>query len=69
VAGRTLPFTRIAQVTLPALINGAAGLVTAANGRPITLVGFTITGVKIAAIDLIDDPRRIAEADLVILGR
>jgi RNA polymerase sigma factor (sigma-70 family) len=69
VAERAFPFTRIAQVTLPALINGAAGVVTAADGRPITLVGFTITGAKIVAIDLIDDPRRIAEADLAILGR
>ena len=69
VAGRAFPFTRIARVTLPALINGAAGVVTAADGRPITLVGFTITGAKIVAIDLIDDPRRIAEADLAILGR
>ncbi len=69
VAGRALPFTRIAQVTLPALINGAAGVVTAADGRPITLVAFTITGAKIVAIDLIDDPRRIADADLAILGR
>jgi len=69
VAGRAFPFTRIAQVTLPALINGAAGVVTAADGRPITLVTFTITGAKIVAIDLIDDPRRIAEADLAILGR
>jgi len=56
VAGRAFPFTRIAQVTLPALINGTAGVVTAADGRPITLVRFTITGAKIVAIDLIDDP-------------
>jgi RNA polymerase sigma factor (sigma-70 family) len=67
VAERAFPFTRIAQVTLPALINGAAGIITAADGRPVTLVGFTITGAKIVAIDLIDDPRRIAEADLTIL--
>jgi len=69
VAGRALAGLRSAQVTLPALINGAAGVVTAADGRPITLVAFTITGAKIVAIDLIDDPRRIAEADLAILGR
>jgi hypothetical protein len=56
VAGRAFPFTRIAQVTLPALIDGAAGVVTAADGRPITLAEFTITGAKIVAIDLIDDP-------------
>jgi len=69
VAARAFPFTRIAQVTLPALINGGAGVVTAADGMPVTLVRFTITGAKIVAIDLIDDPRRIAGADLAILGR
>jgi RNA polymerase sigma-70 factor, ECF subfamily len=68
VAGRAFPFTRLAQVTVPALINGASGVITAADGRPITLVAFTITGTKIVAIDLIDDPRRIAAADLAILG-
>ena len=68
VAGRALTFTRLAQLTLPALINGSAGAVTAADGKPITLVAFTITGAKIVAIDLIDNPRRIAEADLAILG-
>ena len=69
VAARAITGLRSAQVTLPALINGAAGVVMAADGRPITLVGFTITGAKIIAIDLIDDPGRIAEADLAILGR
>jgi hypothetical protein len=53
----------------PALINGAAGVITAAHGRPVTLVAFTITGAKIVAIDLTDDPHRIAEADLAILDR
>lgn len=68
VAGRAFPFTRTAKVILPAVINGGAGLVTATDGRPVTLVGFTITDSKITAIDLIDDPRRIAEADLAILA-
>ena len=69
VAARAFPFTQIAQVTLPALINGAAGVVTAADGRPITVMAFTITGAKIIAVDLTDQPGRIAEADLAILGR
>jgi RNA polymerase sigma-70 factor (ECF subfamily) len=68
VAARAFPFTRIAQVTVPALINGAVGIITAADSKPVTLVGFTVTGQKITAIDLIDNPRRIAEADLAILG-
>ncbi len=69
VAGRAFPFTRIAQVTLPALINGSAGVITAADRRPITLVAFAIAGTKIVAIDLIDDPRRIAEAEVAIIAR
>jgi RNA polymerase sigma factor (sigma-70 family) len=69
VAGRALTFTRFAQVTLPALINGAVGVVNAAEGRPLTLMTFTITDAKIVAIDLTDDPARIAAADLAILSR
>lgn len=45
-----------------------SGIITAADGKPVTLVGFTVTGQKITAIDLIDNPRRIAEANLAILG-
>src|SRR5579863_7989453 len=69
VAARGIIGLRFARVTLPALINGAVGVIQAAEGRPISLMAFTITGAKIVAIDLIDDPGRIAEADLAILGR
>ncbi len=69
VARRAVTGLRSAQVTLPALINGAVGVINAAEGRPILLMALTITGAKIVAIDLIDDPRRIAEADLAILDR
>jgi len=68
VAARAITGLRYAQVTLPALINGAVGVIQAAQGRPISVMAFTITGAKIVAIDLIDDPGRIAEADLAILG-
>lgn len=67
-----VPFDEIAAVvgrspaSLPALINGAIGIVTAADGKPVTLVRFTVTGAKITAIDLIDNPRSIAEADLAV---
>ena len=68
VAARAITGLRFARVTLPALINGAVGVIQAAEGRPISLMAFTITGAKIVAIDLTDDPGRIAEADLAILG-
>jgi RNA polymerase sigma factor (sigma-70 family) len=67
VAGRTTGFARFAEVTLPALIDGAVSMVTAADGRPITLIVFTINDEKIAAINIIDNPDRVAEADLTIL--
>ena len=44
-------------------------MVAAAHGRPITLAVFTINGEKIAAIDIIDNPDCVAEADLTILDR
>jgi RNA polymerase sigma-70 factor (ECF subfamily) len=69
VAERTSGFARFAEVTLPAEIGGAVGLVVAADGRPITLTVFTISGGKIAAIDIIDQPDRVAGADLTILDR
>ncbi len=68
IAGRGLTFTRTAQVTLPALIDGAVGAVLAAPGRPVTLMTFTITGGRIAAIDLVDDPGRLAGTELAILA-
>ena len=67
VTGRGSGFARLAQVTLMALIDGSVGMVMAAHGRPVTLTVFTITGNQIAAIDIIDDPDRLAEADLTIL--
>jgi RNA polymerase sigma factor (sigma-70 family) len=68
-ATRALAGARFAQITLPALINGTVGVVNATDGRPISLIAFTITDAKIVAIDLIDDPSRIAEIDLAILDR
>jgi RNA polymerase sigma factor (sigma-70 family) len=69
VAGRSSGFARFAQVAQPALIDGAVGMVIAAHRRPITLTVFTIKDEKIAAIDIIDNPDRVTEADLTILDR
>ncbi|HEX6526060.1 MAG TPA: sigma-70 family RNA polymerase sigma factor [Streptosporangiaceae bacterium] len=69
VAGRALAGARYAQISLPALINGAVGVVIAAERMPISLMAFTITDAKIVTVDLTDNPGRITEAELVILGR
>ena len=61
-------FSGRARAALPALVNGAAGLVWAHRGEPRMVFGFTISGGKIAAIDLLADPERIHQLDLVLLG-
>jgi RNA polymerase sigma factor (sigma-70 family) len=42
----------------PVLVNGSAGMVVTMDGQPFTVMGFTITGGKIAGIDTIADPGR-----------
>ena len=50
---------RVAQLR-PALVNGAAGVVVTLRGRPVTVMGFTVTDGRIAAIDAIADSDRVA---------
>ncbi len=50
-----------------ALVNGLAGLVWAPGGQPRAAFGFTITRGKIVAIELVAEPERLRELDLVVL--
>jgi len=43
----------------PAIVNGAAGLVVATPHRPIGVIGFTIAGERIVAIDLVASPDKL----------
>ncbi|HEU4948546.1 MAG TPA: hypothetical protein VFT31_15460 [Kribbella sp.] len=60
-------FARRAQAARLALVDGLAGLVWASGGRPRVVIGFTVTDGKIVGIDLIADPDRLSNLDLVIL--
>jgi RNA polymerase sigma-70 factor, ECF subfamily len=51
-----------------ALINGAAGMVSYLHGRPFSIAAVTIRNGKIAEIDFLTDPDRIAQLDLTPLG-
>jgi len=53
--------------TRPALINGTAGVVAAAAGRVLSVMGFTVAHEKIVAIDVLYDPERLADLDLAVL--
>jgi hypothetical protein len=55
------PFVR------PALVNGAAGVVVAPDGKAVSVMAFTVAGGRVVAIDVLADPERLAELDLSVL--
>ena len=71
VAGQVLAtggFARFARMARPALVNGAAGVVITAGGRPFAVVGFTVRQGKIAEIDILGDPARLRRLGLPAPG-
>ena len=64
VARQVLTFVRPEAAVHPALVNGAAGVVVTAAGRPVSVVGFTVRAGVIAAIDGLADPDRLSRLDL-----
>jgi RNA polymerase sigma-70 factor (ECF subfamily) len=60
-------FSGRARVAQPALVNGAVGAVWAQGGRPRVVFDFTITGGMIVEIELVADPERLRQLDLVVL--
>jgi RNA polymerase sigma factor (sigma-70 family) len=70
VAERALTFSRRrGRLAHPALVNGAAGLVVALHGRPLAVMGFTVSGGRITEIDVIADPERLRRLDPATLDR
>jgi RNA polymerase sigma factor (sigma-70 family) len=60
-------FSRLARIVRPALVNGAAGVVAAAGGRPFAVVGFTVRRGKVVEIDVFADPARLRQVDMADL--
>ncbi len=66
VAGQLATFQRMATTatTQPALVNGAAGLVNTIDGELFSIMSFTVVDERIAAIDILSDPSRLARLDV-----
>jgi RNA polymerase sigma factor (sigma-70 family) len=67
VAASALGFAWLAGHARPVLVNGAAGLVAAPQGRPASVLGFTVAGGMVAEIDILADPVRLGQLDLAAL--
>jgi RNA polymerase sigma-70 factor (ECF subfamily) len=67
VAGQALMFAGSGRVVRPVLVNGDAGVMATVDGRPVSVMGFTVAGGAITAIDALVDPDRLARLDLASL--
>lgn len=56
-----------ARAARPALVNGVVGVVVAPRGRLLMVLGFTIRGGTIVAIDAVSDPAHLRQLDLSVL--
>lgn len=68
VATQARAFLRLARFAQLALVNGAVGVVVAPYGRLRYVAQFTITGGKIAEIDVISAPTRLSQLPLSVLS-
>jgi RNA polymerase sigma-70 factor, ECF subfamily len=64
VARHTATYSRLHPYVRPALVNGAAGAVVAPHGRLFSVMAFTVTNGRIARIDALVDPERLAALGL-----
>lgn len=64
VTGHTATYARLFPFLRPALVNGAAGAVVVTHGQLFSVMGFTISGDRITAIDALVDPERLAQLEL-----
>ncbi len=67
VARQALAFSRLDLDVRPALVNGAIGAVTYRDGRPFSIAGLTIRNRRIVEMDILADPERLSQLDLVML--
>jgi RNA polymerase sigma factor (sigma-70 family) len=68
VAQQALLFSRLAESVQPVLVNGAAGIISwLPDGRPFSVMCFTIYEGKIVEIDVLADSARLSKLDLTVV--
>jgi RNA polymerase sigma factor (sigma-70 family) len=67
IARQAVAYSRLGLTIELALINGAVGLVTRRDGELFSVTGFTVSGGRIVAMDILADPARLHQLDLTTL--
>jgi hypothetical protein len=60
-------FQRMGLTMRRALLNGSPGVVSFRDGKPFSAGAFTVRGGRIATLDILADPDRLAQLDLAVL--
>jgi RNA polymerase sigma-70 factor (ECF subfamily) len=68
VASQALMFSRPLSTVYPASINGAAGVIVVVDGKPFSLMAFTVRGGRVVEINAVTDPERLRQLDLSSIG-
>ena len=61
-------FAGRARAAQPALIDGVPGLVWASGGQPKVVFAFTVRGQRVIGIEMLAEPGRLAELDVLLGG-
>nr|WP_202486903.1 sigma-70 family RNA polymerase sigma factor [Streptomyces sp. SID8354] len=64
VASQAITFARFAADARPVLVNGTPGVVAFAEGRPMSVMSFTIRDGRITGLDILTDPDRLSTLGL-----
>jgi RNA polymerase sigma factor (sigma-70 family) len=67
VASQALMWSRVDLTSRRALVNGAAGMVMYLDGKPFSICAVTVKNGRLAELDFLADPERIAQLDLTVL--
>jgi RNA polymerase sigma factor (sigma-70 family) len=64
VASRAQSFAHLGPFVRRVRVNGGAGVVVAPEGRPFSVLAFTVAGGRVVAIDALADPVRLERLEL-----
>ncbi|MFJ3772459.1 sigma-70 family RNA polymerase sigma factor [Streptomyces sp. NPDC090075] len=64
VAEQALTFRQFADLARLALVNGTVGMVTAPEGRPLSVMAVTVAGGRISEMYILADPERLDRLDV-----
>jgi hypothetical protein len=70
VVAQAAAFSKLGLSSQVVLVNGNIGVVSRLpDGRPLSVIGFTIAGGKVVEMDILADPDRLSRLDLSAIER